>query len=49
MAMNASEQKKTATVGEKGRTKFAERKRVLKHGSDGDVVRAFANKKGKPK
>jgi hypothetical protein len=39
--------KKTEPASEKGKTKFAERKRVLKHGSDGDVVRAFAEKKGK--
>lgn len=35
---------KTA-AGDKGKTKFAERKRVLKPGSDGDVVRAFAKKR----
>jgi hypothetical protein len=36
---------KTAAASPKGKTKFAERKRVLKRGSDGDVVRAFAKKK----
>jgi hypothetical protein len=49
MPMRSSNQKKTAPAGEKGRIKFAERKRVLKHGSDGDVVRAFATKKERSK
>jgi hypothetical protein len=35
-------QKKAASV--KGITKFAERKRVLKKGSDTDLVRAFSKK-----
>jgi hypothetical protein len=49
MAMRASEQKKTATPAAKGPVKFAERKRVLKRGSDADVVAAFATKKERPK
>lgn len=44
-----SSDKKTVIAGDKAKTKIAQRKRVLKHGSDGDVVRAFANKKGKAK
>lgn len=47
MPARGSEQ--TGPADEKGKLKVAERKRVLKKGSDREVVRAFANKKGKEK
>lgn len=46
MPSRLSNKLKTKPARSTRKTEFAQRTRVLKRGSDGDIVRAFATKRG---